>query len=160
MIQYELSMIRALLVILAICLLLVIQLRVSTKTAVRFNWSIGEPVPKNPDQMKEKIMIEVKITNEQKIAIGVSPVTATGKPAQLDGEVVFEVQSGDVTIERIDANNAFIVSGNLPGDSVVIVSADTDLGEGVETISDIVKITVEGARAASLGLTVGTPVAK
>ena len=87
-------------------------------------------------------------------------MTATGKPAQLDGEVAFEVQSGDVTIERIDANNAFIVSGDLPGDSVVIVSADVNLGEGREIITDIVKITVEGARAASLGLTIGTPVAK
>lgn len=160
MIPYELSMIRVLLVLLAICLLLVIRLRVSPKTAVRFQWSIGQPVPKNPDPRKEKVMIEVKITNEQKIAIGVNPVTATGKPAKLDGEVQFEVQSGDVTIERIDANNAFIVSGDLPGDSVVSVSADVDLGEGREIITDIVKITVEGARAASLGLTIGEPIAK
>lgn len=105
-------------------------------------------------------MLEIKITNEQKIAVSVNPVTATGNPAALDGAVEFAIESGDCTIEVIDERSAFIVSGSNPGDSVVIVKADADLGEGVELIQDIIKVTVEGAKAASLGLTVGKPVAK
>ena len=107
-------------------------------------------------------MLEIVITNEQKIQVTLTPVTATNKPAQLDGPAVFEVISGTATIEMIADNplSAFLVSGDLPGDSEIMVSADADLGEGVETISDIIKLTVAGAKAASLGLTVGAPVAK
>lgn len=105
-------------------------------------------------------MLELKITNEQKVPLTVAPVTATGKSALLDGDVLFTVQSGDATIERIDATSAWLISGEVPGDSVIVVSADADLGEGVEPITDLVKLTVEGARAQSLGLVAGTPVAK
>lgn len=155
----ESSILRLQIALLVICLLLLWKLWVQPKQATRFHWSVGAPVPKQPGQ-KERIMLEIKITNEQKIAIGVNPVTATGNPAPLDGPVEFIIESGDCTIEVIDERSAFIVSGSNPGDSVVIVKADADLGEGVELIQDIVKVTVEGAKAASLGLTVGEPVAK
>jgi hypothetical protein len=40
---------------------------------------------------------------------------------------------------------------------MIVIEADADLGEGVETISDAIRLTVEGAKAQSLGLSVGTP---
>lgn len=119
-----------------------------------FDWQLGAAQP------KAKHMLETKITNEQKIRLTVAPVTATGRPAQLDGEVAIETQSGNATAVRVDDRTFDLVSSDLPGDTVFVVSADADLGEGVETISDVVKLTVEGARAASLGLSLGTPEAK
>jgi hypothetical protein len=40
------------------------------------------------------------------------------------------------------------------------VEADADLGDGVQTISDAIKLIVNGAQATSLGMTVGLPEAK
>ena len=142
--------------------------RFKTFTAPRFNWSVGMAVNKTKTKRKNT-MLELVITNEQKIQVTLTPVTATGKPAQLDGAATFEVINGDAKIEpvvdetgtgSILPNTAWIVSGDLPGDSQIMVSADVDLGEGVGTISDIIKLTVAGAKAVSLGLTVGAPVAK
>lgn len=138
---------------------------VKSYSAPRFNWSVGMAVNKQTERKNN--MLELVITNEQKIQVTLTPVTATGKPAQLDGAATFEVIDGDAKVEPVldDAgatipNTAWIVSGDLPGDSQIMVSADVDLGEGVETISDIIKLTVAGAKAVSLGLTVGSPVAK
>ena len=130
-------------------------------TAPRFNWSVGSAVNKTKTKGQNN-MLEITITNEQKIQVTLTPVTATNKPAQLDGGATFEVISGTATVAMIEGNplSAFLVSGDLPGDSEILVSADADLGDGVETISDIIKLTVAGAKAASLGLTVGAPVAK
>ena len=135
-------------------------------TAPRVNWSVGMAVNKTKTERKNT-MLETVITNEQKIQVTLTPVTATNKPAQLDGPAVFEVIDGDAKVESVlDAagvvipNTAWLVSGDLPGDSQIMVSADADLGDGVETIIDIIKLTVAGAKAASLGLTVGAPVAK
>lgn len=147
-------------------MLVSLSFKFNTFTAPRFNWSVGMAVNKTKTKRKNT-MLELVITNEQKIQVTLTPVTATGKPAQLDGAAIFEVIDGDAKIEAVlDAagvvipNTAWIVSGDLPGDSQIMVSADVDLGEGVETISDIIKLTVAGAKAVSLGLTVGSPVAK
>ena len=124
----------------------------------RFNWSIGPAI--NKDQTKG-LMLQIKITNEQKIPVTLAPVTATGKPAQTDGKPVFSVISGDSTLEvSEDGLTVTLISSDTPGDTQVLVKADADLGEGVEEISDIIQLTVEGARAASLGLSVGTAVPK
>jgi hypothetical protein len=145
----------------ALLLVLLSNRMVKGYTAPRFNWSVGMAVKKTKTERKNR-MLEIVITNEQKIQVTLTPVTATNKPAQLDGGATFEVISGTATIAMIDGNplSAFLVSGDLPGDSEIMVSADADLGDGVETISDIIKLTVAGAKAASLGMTVGAPVAK
>lgn len=106
-------------------------------------------------------MIEITVTNEQKVKVTLKPVTATGKPARLDGAPTWEVVSGDSTVTvSSDGLSADLISSDTPGDTQYLVKADADLGAGVEEISDVIKLTVEGARAASLGLSVGTPEAK
>lgn len=112
---------------------------------------------------KASNMVEVTITNEQKVPVSLSPVTATGKPAKLDPKnpPTWEVQSGDsAVVVGGDGLSAELISSDTPGDTVYLVSADADLGDGVETISDLITLHVEGARAANLGLTAGTPVPK
>jgi hypothetical protein len=106
------------------------------------------------------IVLELTCTNEQKVPITVAPVTAAGTPASLDGAVSVSVQSGDGTVEMIDDASFYVVSGPDPGDTAYLVSGDADLGDGVETISDIVTLRVAGAKAESLGLVAGAAVPK
>jgi len=101
--------------------------------------------------------LEITITNEQKVRLTAVPVTAVGNPAPLDGPVVFSVIAGDGTVVTIDDFNAFLVSSDVPGDTSYLVSADADLGAGVETIQDTVLLHTEGALAANLGLILGAP---
>lgn len=125
---------------------------------VLFNYKLGLVEPKT----KTTPMLDIKLTNEQKIKVTLSPVTGTGKPAELDGEPSVSVVSGEATIERIEGSprEFYVVSSDSPGQSEILIEADADLGEGVETISDVIRLTVEGARAVALGLRVGEPEAK
>jgi len=106
-------------------------------------------------------MLEQTITNEQKLPVTITPVTATQKSAKIDGKPTWTVASGDSTLEVAeDGLSANLISADSPGETMIVVEADADLGEGVETISDSIKLTVEGARAINLGLTAGTPIPK
>lgn len=106
-------------------------------------------------------MTEITITNEQMIQATLAPVTATGKPAKLDGKPAWTIVSGNSTIKIADDGlSAFLISSDQPGDTVFLIEADADLGDGVETISDTVQLHVAGAKAASLGLTLAPAVAK
>lgn len=116
-----------------------------------------------PIQTKEskKMALTISITNEQKVKVTITPVTATGKPAQLDGAPKWSVASGSATLDvAADGLSAFLVSSDSPGDSEVLIEADADLGAGVVTISDTVKLSVAGALATNLGLVADAPVAK
>lgn len=122
----------------------------------RFAYKIGLVT-----QKQRYYMLEITITNEQKVPVTLAPVTATGQPAKLDGKPTWEVVTGDSTVVVADDGlSAELVSSDNPGDTEILVKADADLGAGVEEISDIIKLTVQGARAQSLGLTAGTPVPK
>lgn len=105
-------------------------------------------------------MAEITLTNIQKVLVTVNPEIKPGMPAAIDGDATFTVGAGDCTIVVVDGRSAYIVSGDNPGDSTIVVSADADLGAGVETISDSITVHVQGARATSLGLSIGTPEAK
>ena len=120
-------------------------------------WRVGAVTPK----IKKGSMLELTITNEQKVTIALNPVTAAGRPAKVDGVPQWTVASGDSqVVPAADGLSAVLVSSDNPGETDINVSADADLGEGVETISDVIKLHVEGARAAALGLTSGTPETK
>lgn len=109
----------------------------------------------------KRTMLQVKLTNEQQVTVSLKPVTASGKVAQLDGVPTWEVISGNSTVTpAADGRSAVVRSSDDPGDTQILVKADADLGEGVEEISDTITVTVEGARAANLGLEVGTPEVK
>jgi hypothetical protein len=126
-----------------------------------FGWTVGHPVLKAGVVHERMHMpLDVTMTTEEKVQVTVSPVTATGQPATLDGPVSFTVIVGDCTIEPIDALSAYIVSGSALADSLVQVSADADLGSGVQTVEDAVTVHVHGAMATSLGMSAGTPIPK
>ena len=101
-------------------------------------------------------MLEVAITNEQKVKITMNPVTQRGLPAALDGAPAWTVVSGSSTIEvAADGLSAYLISSDAPGDTTYQVEADADLGESVQTLVDTITLHVEGAKAVNLGLTAG-----
>jgi len=101
--------------------------------------------------------LELTCTNEEKIPITINPVTPSGKPAEIDGEVLVSVISGEGTYEMIDENSFYVISGDFPGATTYLIEADADIGEGVVNISDTITLNVEGALAKNLGLVAGTP---
>lgn len=127
------------------------------KRKAHFDFRIGAPQPKT----QEKKMLEIDLTTEQKVQVTLKPVTATGKPAKLDGVPTWTVVSGGGSGQNVvaaeDGLSAFLISNDEPGDIDVQVEADADLGEGVETLTDIIRLHVAGAKAENLGLVAGTP---
>lgn len=99
--------------------------------------------------------MEVRISNEGKKLVTLAPKTAAGNPASVDGIPTWTVESGDVTLEIAeDGLSAKVVSG-ANGSSVVKITADADLGEGVRAIEASLEVTVTDAEANNLGITVG-----
>lgn len=106
-------------------------------------------------------MTEKTITNEQQIKATLNPSTATGKPATVDGVPTWEVITGNSTVQpAADGLSADLISSDDPGDTDFLVKADADLGEGIVEISDIIRLSVQGAQAANLGISLGEPTAK
>lgn len=102
--------------------------------------------------------MDIKITTEQQVRVTLSPKTDTGRPAKLDGSPSWTVISGNSTVQVADDGlSALLVSADDPGDTEIMIKADADLGEGVEEISEVLKLMVAGATAKNLGITVGTP---
>lgn len=121
-----------------------------------FGFIIGQPKNKS-----KNMPLELKITNEQQIKVTLAPKTDTGKPATLDGAPAWTTISGNSqVVVSEDGLSATLVSADDPGDTEIIVKADADLGEGIEEISDIIKLSVVGSTAKNLGLTAGQPEAK
>jgi hypothetical protein len=110
--------------------------------------------------------MDIISTTEEKVAIRINPQTSTGKPATLDGLATLSILTGGATAEaatqdEIDADTAagkpglvgYLISEDNTGISTWGISADADLGEGVDTISDGGTYTYNHPQAASLGVT-------
>jgi len=104
-------------------------------------------------------MISVTLNNEQQVRVTLAPQTTKGKLVEVDEPPVWSVLSGGVTVEDVAADglSATVRSGENPEVSQVLITADADVGEGVVTITETLQVTVNGALAANLGVSVGTP---
>ena len=101
------------------------------------------------------------ITNEEKVNASLNITTSTGKPAKVDGPPVWSVVSGDSTVvPSADGLSADLVSSDNAGDTIFLVDADADLGSGVEDLQDTITLTVKGANAKNLGISLSDPVPK
>lgn len=129
-----------------------------SETKVHFEFTVGPIMQKERTEMP----LELSLTNEQKVNVTVTPKTQSGKPAKLDGKPAWEVTSGGATLAVADDGlSADIISSDDDlSDSLVQISADADLGEGVETIADTVLVHTAGANASNLGLSASAPVLK
>jgi hypothetical protein len=127
------------------------------KTGPTFSYGIGLATPKKG----VVTMLELTITDTQKIKVTLNPTTEAGKPAQVDGAPKWNVQDGDAAlVVAEDGLSADLVSGEALGDSKILVSADADLGSGVVEISGLITLHVVGAMAKNLAFTVGEAVEK
>src|SRR5262245_51794295 len=100
---------------------------------------------------------EVTLSTEQKVMVMIQPLTAAGNPAPVDGAAQFTVTSGTCTIAPVDALTAYVLSGDAPGDSLVTMNCDADLGAGVVPVTDTLMVHVTSATAESLQVAVGNP---
>lgn len=105
--------------------------------------------------------MDITSTIEEKVHLRLTPKTAAGNPATLDGKPTWTITSGNATIEEDeDGLGAFLVSEDTVGTSTYKVSADADLGEGVRTIEVEGSYNYTDAQASSLGLTAEPAVPK
>lgn len=103
----------------------------------------------------------ITITNEQKVQVTLMPTTEAGNPATLDGVPTWAVTEGDATLEVAeDGLSAHLISGEADVNSVITVTADADLGEGVVEITDTIDLAVVSASASRLGIATDEPVLK
>lgn len=111
--------------------------------------------------------------NTQKILLTAAPTyvdpnTGALVPAQIDGPLRVEVQSGDGTFSQDPADplSFFAISGAGLGDTVYGVSADGDLSPSVNDITETVTLTVSAApppptpQASAFGFTAAAAVPK
>ena len=96
-------------------------------------------------------------TNDEQIPVTAVPRSSSGRPAPVEGPIRVSVQSGEGTFSQDPASPLMFkaVSGDNPGETVYLVSADADLGAGEVLISDIFTLTVTSATAANIGLSAG-----
>lgn len=118
---------------------------------------VGFSVQVRSRKTTHKPMLEVKLTTEQEVDVALTPTTEAGQPAQLDGVPNWSIISGDGSVTPSDDGLSAIIYSENPGTTQILVEADADLGDGVETVSGIITLTVTGAKAKFLGLTVGEP---
>jgi hypothetical protein len=99
--------------------------------------------------------LKLTITNAEKVHVKLNPLTATQRPAALDGQPTWAVTQGAGTVEPdADGLGAFIVSPDTVDgiNTIVTVTADADLGAGVITLTDVIEVTVTAEQAVALGL--------
>ncbi len=129
---------------------------IGLKRTVRFDFEVGPVVNKQPKETDT--MLEINLTNEQKVTVTLHPVTGTGRPAAVDGVPEWSVVSGNGTVTpAADGMSADLISSDDPGDTIYMVSADVDLGSGITIISDTITLHVSHANAENLGMTAGDP---
>lgn len=114
--------------------------------------------------LKGSSMYVQKLTTEQKVSLTLRPRTSSERLTKVDGVPTWDPiptsieESGGISmVVSTDGMSAVFVAGDLPGRQQFRVSADADLGDGVETISEIVSIEVEHAKATSLGFEASEP---
>jgi hypothetical protein len=106
-------------------------------------------------------MQEATITNEQKIAFALNPITESGNVAPLDGPPRLSVVSGDGAFNLAeDGLSGELISTDTPSDTTYLLEADADLGEGTELIQETILIHTAGAKAKNFGFAFSTPVPK
>lgn len=99
------------------------------------------------------------ITDSQQVDLAIKPVDKKGFPAQVDGVPVWA--TSDPTIATIepsaDGLSAVVKAATALGSVQISVSADADLGAGVETITGLLDLEVAAGKAVSLAIIAGTP---
>lgn len=107
----------------------------------------------------------IALDNEHIFPVTLTPKTAAGHPARVDGVPVWASNNPDAfTLEvAADGLSAKIITADTGAEvrsGTLTITADADLGEGVKPISFEGPVVVGPAFADSLGITLGDGVPK
>ena len=93
----------------------------------------------------------------EKVPVSVTPVTAAGNPAKVDGNPVWYSSDESVLTVEADATGlkAYVISTGKLGTAQVNVKADADIGDGVKEIVGTLDVEVQASEAVSLGVNAG-----
>jgi hypothetical protein len=107
-------------------------------------------------------MPNTSLTNEQKVQLTVTPLTAGGKSALVNGAPLWSSSNVGVATLVIapDGMSAYVIAAGV-GTSTISVTADANLSSPpVQPISSSITVTVTSAPASSLSIVIGTPVSQ
>lgn len=100
----------------------------------------------------------MQINNLQEIDCTLTPEISPGVPAPIDGDIAWEVLSGNSTVTPIgDGKVATLRSEDGIGRTTFKATGDADMGNGVVPISVEIELDVIGPQAQSLGVSFGEP---
>lgn len=101
----------------------------------------------------------LQLQDVEKVALLIAPVDAVGNPAKVDGVPVWETSAPSIVTLEVAADGlSAVASTEGPLGAVrITVTADADLGAGIETITGVLDIEVIASKAVSLSITAGTP---
>lgn len=99
------------------------------------------------------------LTDVQKVSLSISPVSAAGNPASIDGVPTWSTSDDTVLTLEVaeDGLSAVALTTGKLGTAQVSVVADADLGEGVKELTGVLDVEVKASEAVSLELNAGTP---
>lgn len=100
----------------------------------------------------------LQLTNTQQATLSISAVDRKGKPASVDSIVFTSSDESVATVaaDPSDASKATLKAVNA-GTAQINVSADADLGDGVNTLTGTLDVTVVAGQAIALAIGTGTP---
>lgn len=99
-----------------------------------------------------------QLTVTQQVPVGVEFKDAKGNPAKVDGVPAWATDNSDVLAlePAADGLSCNVKAAGVIGTAKVQVSADADLGAGVELVIGTLEIEVVAGKAATVVLTPGT----
>lgn len=99
------------------------------------------------------------LTDVQKVALSVKPLSAAGNPAPVDGKLEWTSSAPDVLGLEVaeDGFSALAVTTGKLGVAQVSVKGDADLGDGVVEITGVLSVEVKASQAVTLGVDAGVP---
>ncbi len=99
------------------------------------------------------------LTDIQKVMLSVSPKSAAGNPALIDGVPTWHVSDESIISLEIgnDGLTAVASATGKLGKVRIGIDVDADLGDGVDTITGVLDIEVKASEAVSLEINAGTP---
>lgn len=101
------------------------------------------------------------LPNDHKVTASIQPVDSKGNPATIDGLASWSSSSADiVTVTNVSADSlsADVVPGTALGSAQINVTADADLGSGVQTINGVLDVQVVAGQAVGFVITTAPPV--
>jgi len=100
----------------------------------------------------------IKLPLDKQFTVSVEPQDEAGNAAAVEGTPVWAASSDLVTVTPAADGLSAVVRPNATGtvgSAQINVTADADLGEGVETITGVLDVDVIGGHAVSLATSVG-----